>query len=313
MGEEYAKEFVELVDKAKAVSKPLRVVLAGADSENMLRAIFDAETDGFVKPVLVGNRDRIFTILKKLELTDRDYDLQPINDDTNPVQYSIEMINAGKGDCLMRGNTQTKDFLMPVLNKMNHLIREDALVTHVVFLKIPEQEKICAFSDVTVVVKPSMERKKQIVRNMVRAMNVMEKTHPSIALLDLVETPSFNLRDSVEAQTIVMEHRNHPIADCELIGPIPWDLIISKEAAQLKGYDCPYCGEFDGVVVPDLMSGNLLTKTLQHSCHATGYGILVGAKIPIAISSRSDTPEQSYLSLAACAVMKDSKDPVYFK
>ncbi len=157
MSEVYAEQFSSLVEKAKAVSKPIKVALAGADSENMLKAIFDAEADGFVKPILIGNREKIYTILKNLGLADREYDLQPINDDTNAVQYAIEMINAGKANCLMRGNTQTKDFLLPVLNKMNHLIREGALVTHVTFLKAPDQDHVCAFSDVTLLVKPSVE------------------------------------------------------------------------------------------------------------------------------------------------------------
>ena len=81
---------------------------------------------------------------------------------------------------------------------------------------------------------------------------------------------------------------------------------MSKEAARLKGYDCPACGEFDGIVVPNLMSGNLMIKILQHNAGAKGCGVLVGAKIPIAISSRSDAPEQTYMSLAACAAMWDS-------
>jgi phosphotransacetylase len=111
------------------------------------------------------------------------------------------------------------------------------------------------------------------------------------------------MRDTVEDQTMVREHQYRPIADCNLAGPIAYDLIMSKEAARLKGYDCPWCGEFDGIVVPNLMSGNLLVKVLQHNAGATGCGILVGAKIPVAICSRSDDPGQAYLSLAACAAM----------
>ena len=122
-------------------------------------------------------------------------------------------------------------------------------------------------------------------------------------LLSLVEKPSFQMRDTVEDQTMVREHQYRPIADCNLAGPIAYDLIMSKEAARLKGYDCPWCGEFDGIVVPNLISGNLLVKVLQHNAGATGCGILVGARIPIAICSRSDEPEQAYLSLAACAAM----------
>ncbi len=216
------------------------------------------------------------------------------------------MIRAGEADCLMRGNTQTRDFLMPVLNKANHLIREDALVTHVVFLKVPGYERLLAISDVTLLINPPIETRKKVVANMVRALKVFGVEKPNIALLSLVETPSFQMRDSVEDQTMVRQHASRPIADCNLVGPIAYDLIMSKEAARLKGYDCSFCGEFDGIVVPNLISGNLMVKVLQRNAGATGCGILVGAKIPIAICSRADEPEQAFLSLAACAAMWDS-------
>ena len=148
-----------------------------------------------------------------------------------------------------------------------------------------------------------MEMRKKVVANMVRALKVFGVEKPNIALLSLVESPSFQMRDSVEDQTMVRQHASRPIADCNLVGPIAYDLIMSKEAARLKGYDCPFCGEFDGIVVPNLFSGNLLVKVLQRNAGATGCGILVGAKIPIAICSRADEPEQAYLSLAACTAM----------
>ena len=92
-----------------------------------------------------------------------------------------------------------------------------------------------------------------------------------------------------------------------MVGPIPYDLIVSKEAARLKNYDCEYCGEFDGIVVPNLMAGNLLIKVLQMNARANSLGMIVGAKVPIAITSRSDSKEQAYLSLAACATMFQQK------
>lgn len=303
MSEVYAKEFDTIVAKAKAAGKPMRVAVAGADVENILQGLFDAQQDGFVEPILIGREKKILAMLKALGLEDRPFELLAIDNDTNPVQYAIEMIRAGKADALLRGNTQTRDFLMPVLNKANHLIREDALVTHVVFLKVPGYERLLAISDVTLLINPDMETRKEVVSNMVRALNVFDVEKPNIALLSLVETPSFQMRDTVEDQTMVRQHQYRPIADCNLVGPIAYDLIMSKEAARLKGYDCPFCGEFDGIVVPNLISGNLLIKVLQHNAGATGCGILVGAKIPVAISSRSDTPEQTYLSLAACTAM----------
>ena len=303
MSEAYAKNFDGVVAKAKAIEKPMRVALAGADAENILQGLFDAQEDGFVEPILIGNGEKITALLDKLGLRERNYDLQPIDGGTNAVQYAIEMINAGKADALLRGNTQTRDFLMPVLNKGNHLIKEDALVTHVVFLKVPGYERLLAISDVTLLINPTADGRKEVARNLVKALNVFGVKKPNIALLSLVEKPSFQMRDTVEDQTMVRQHQSRPIADCNLAGPIAYDLIMSKEAARLKNYDCPWCGEFDGIVVPNLMSGNLLVKVLQHNAGASGCGILVGAKIPIAICSRSDDPSQAYLSLAACAAM----------
>ena len=307
MSETFAHDFDTIVEKAKARQTPARVVIAGADVENILLGAFDAEEDGFVTPILVGNRKKITDMLDRLGLADRKYYLQPVSDDVNVVQYSIEMILAGKADVLMRGNTQTRDFLMPVLNKGNHLLSH-GLMTHVVMLKIPDCEKITAISDVTILVEPSIEQRKEVIKNMVRALRLIGVENPNIALLSLVEKPSFHMRDTVEAQTLVMQQEEEPFAPCNLVGPIPYDLIISKEAARLKNYDCPYCGKFDGIVAPNLLSGNLMIKILENNARANSFGIIMGAKIPIAITSRSDSKEQAYLSLAAAALMENRLD-----
>ncbi len=306
MCEQYPHDFDFIVDKAKALDKPVRVVIAGADVENILQGAFDAQEMGFIEPILVGNRKKIMDIIEKLGYTDRSFDLQPVSNDTNVVQYSIEMILAGKADVLMRGNTQTRDFLLPLLNKANHLV-ERKLITQLSMIKVPNLEKVLCVSDVTLTVNPSVEQRKEIIKNMVVAMNKFGIDNPNIAILSLVEKPSFHMRDTVEAQNIVMEHRREPIAECNLVGPIPYDLIVSKEAARLKGYDCPYCGEFDGILVPDLMSGNLIVKTLEAHAGATTCGVIVGAKVPVAITSRSNPKEQAFLALAACAILAQDK------
>ncbi len=312
MSVEFAKEYESIVSKARAEGRRMRVALAGADSESILKGLFEAEADGFVEPILIGNYKRIQEMTERLGLKDRHYDLQPVDDSTNVVQYAIEMIKSGNADCLMRGNTSTRDLLMPVLNKANHLIRDDRLVTHVVFLKIPGYEKLLAVSDVTLLINPSADGRREVLKNIVRALRVFDINHPNIALLALVEKPSFQMRDTVEDQTIVREHEKRPIADCNIAGPIAYDLIMSKEAARLKNFDCPYCGEFDGIVVPNLMSGSLLVKTLQMNAGAESCSILVGARVPVAITSRSDSPDKAYLSLAACAAMWKDPDHRYF-
>ena len=303
MSEKYAAEFQSIIERAKSLERPMRVAVAGADAENILKGLFEAEAEGWVKPILIGNYEKIRAVLEDIGCSGRKYDIQPVADGDSPVQYAIEMINAGKADVLMRGNTQTRDFLMPILNKANHLIREDALVTHVVMLKIPDYDRLLAVSDVTLLINPTEDHRVEVVKNMTRTLNAFGIEKPNIALLAMVEKPSFHMRDTVEDQNMVRRHQRHPIADCNLAGPIAYDLIISKEAARLKNFDCPYCGEFDGIVVPNLMSGNLLVKVLEHNAGALGCGVLAGAKIPVAITSRSDAPEKAYLSLAACGAM----------
>ena len=168
-------------------------------------------------------------------------------------------------------------------------------------LAYPGYDRLLAISDVTLLIDPSADARVEVARNMVQVLKSFGVEKPNIALLAMVETPSFHMRDTVEDQTIVRKHQKEPIADCNLVGPISYDLIISKEAARLKNYDCPYCGEFDGIVAPNLISGNLLIKALMIHGHCSSFGVIRGANIPIAITSRSDPQEQSYLSLAACA------------
>ena len=303
MNENFLTGFEGIVEKAKAVERPMRVVIAPADAENILLGAFRAQDESFVEPILVGNEGKIRAALERIGMAGRDVQIVDASGGDSSIQYAIEMINAGDADCLMRGNSSTRDFLMPVLNKSNHLIQDDALVTHINFLKVPGLQRLLAISDVTLLINPPMDLRKKVVQNMVKALNAFDVKHPNIALLALVEKPSYHMRDTVEDQTMVRENERRPFADCNLVGPIAYDLIVSKEAARLKGFDCPCCGEFDGIVVPNLATGNVMVKVLQQSAGASGFGVLVGARIPIAITSRADAPEQSFYSLAACAAM----------
>ena len=111
------------------------------------------------------------------------------------------------------------------------------------------------------------------------------------------------MKDTVEAQRLVMEHAAKPFANCNLVGPIAYDLILSQEAARLKGYDCEYCGKFDGIVAPSLLAGNLIVKGWQAHAHARTCGVVIGAKVPVALTSRSDDKDVAFLSLAFCAAL----------
>lgn len=296
------QNFEQIVEKAKQTGKRSRVVIAGADAENILLGAFHAAEEGFAHPVLVGEEAKIRPLLERLGLDKRDFDLVPAQPGDNLTQKAIDLINQGRGDVLMRGSTQTREFLLPLLDKKNGL-RTKRLITHIDLVSMPEYPKLIAIGDVTVTVRPTLAQKKDILRNMVDTLRYVEDETPNIALLALVEQPSFHMNDTIEARDLVKEHQRHAIAACNLVGPIAYDLILSKEAARLKGYDNPLCGEFDGIVAPSLLAGNLIVKGWQMHAHARTCGVIVGAKIPVAITSRSDSADVSFLSLAFCNVL----------
>ena len=298
---QFVKDFDFVINRAKSLKKPARVVVTGAYVENILKAVFEAEAEGFCRPVLVGSEDRILSILERLGLKDRNYDICHVEEGDDLVQHAIDVVNAGMGDILMRGNTSTRSFLMPILNKENNLAK--GFVSEVALVKVPYYDRVLALSDVSVSVNPSVEQRMEIVKNTVEVLNALGKDHPNVALMALSEKPSFHMRDTVEAQNIVREHEAEAIANCNLVGPITWDLIVSKEAAAAKHFDCPICGEFDAVVMPNVMAGNTTMKVLGMSANCNTCGVLAGTRVPVAMTSRASSVERVYLSLCVAAAM----------
>lgn len=294
--------FEQIVARARQSLRKNRVVIAGADAENILLGTFQAQDDGFATPILVGEEDKIRPMLDRLGLSGKPHRLVSTQPGENVVQRAIDLVNAGEGDVLMRGNTQTREFLMPLLDQKNGL-RTEKRLTHIDLVSMPEYPKLIAIGDVTVTIEPTLNQKKEIIQDMTEMLESVGYDKPNIALLSMVEKVAFHMKDTVEAQELVREHEQKPIANCNLVGPIAYDLILSKEAARLKGYDCPLCGEFDGIVVPSLLAGNLIVKCWQMHAHAKTCGVVIGAKVPVALTSRSDDKEVSYLSLAFCSAL----------
>ena len=296
------KNFDQIVERAKRSFRKMRVVIAGADAENILLGTFEAQDAGFATPVLVGEAEKIEPMLERLGLKDKTYRLVATQPGEDVVQAAVNVIRRGEGDVLMRGNTQTRDFLMALLDKKNEL-RTDKRLVHIDLVSMPEYPKLIAIGDVTVTIQPDIQQKKEIIRSMTETLESVGYDKPNIALLSMVEEVNFHMKDTVEAQELVRSHADTPIANCNLVGPIAYDLILSKEAARLKNYDEPLCGEFDGIVVPSLLAGNLIVKCWQMHAKAKTCGVVVGAKVPVALTSRSDNKDVSFLSLAFCAAL----------
>lgn len=299
------KNFDDILKMVPQRNRPMRVILAGSDGENMIRGLFYAQEKGLAQPVLVGDRAKTMTVLEKFRLENEPYTFVEASPGHNVTQLSIDILNEGGGDVLMRGNVQTRDFLMPVLDRDNKL-RTDRLMSHVSLASLPEYPKLIALSDMTVIINPNLQQKKSIIRNTADALKAFGYENPKLAMLSLVENVTFHMQDTVDSQRLVSEQKQRPFADCELWGPIAYDLILSKEAARLKNYDCPWCGGgFDGIIAPDLSTANTLVKSWLIHAHAVTCGAVVGARVPIALTSRSSNEEETYLSLVFCAILDE--------
>ena len=294
-------EMLALVDH----QRPIRAAIAGADSENLLQAVFRAQDEGFLQPILVGDRARTVSLLEKLGLKDKPYSMVEVAPGHNAAKAAIEAINCGDAELLVRGNMFAHDFLVPVLDKHNGLYA-DRLISHVALASLPDYPRLLALTDMAVVVQPDVQKKKYMINNITDALQALGYDSPVLALLALVEAVTFHVNDTVEAQTIMMDQARHPFTDATLWGPIAYDLIVSKEAARLKNYDCPYCGEgFDGIVAPELTLANTLVKSWMMHSKTQTCGAVIGATVPISFVNRSASVQDHYLSLAFGSILVD--------
>jgi len=299
------KNFDQMLDLLPQLDRPRRVVLAGSDGENMLKGLFAAQEAGFAQPVLVGDRARTITKLEELGLANEPYTMVDTMPGQNVASAAIDVIRYGEGDILMRGNMLTRDFLIPVVNSATGLREEKSILSHVSLASMPDYPKLLALADMAVIIRPDISKKRAIIRNTVAALRALGIERPKLAMLSLIEKGTFHMQDTIEAQSLVFEHQRRPIADCELWGPISYDLIISKEAARLKNYACPWTGGgFDGIIAPELITANTLLKSWLIHAHSHVCGAVMGAKVPIALTSRSASEQEAFLSAAFCTILE---------
>ena len=300
------QNFDQMLEMVPKLDRPLRVVLAGSDGENMLKGLFQAQEMGFAQPVLVGDRARTVAKLEELGLEKEPYTMVETTPGDSIVHGAINVIRYGDGDILMRGNMLAHDFLAPLMDRNTGLRDGDRIMSHVALANLPEYPKLLALADMTVIIRPDLSRKKAIIRNTVDALNALGYKKPKLALLSLVEKGTFRMQDTVEAQSLVYEQKRVPFVDADLWGPISYDLILSKEAARLKKYDCPWTGGgFDGIIAPELTTANTLLKSWLIHAHSDLCGAVMGAKVPIAMTSRSVSARESLLSLAFCTILHE--------
>lgn len=294
------KNFEELIDKIKNRSSLAKVAVAAAHDEHTLEAVFKAAKDNIVEPVLVGDKIKIQEIIEKLNIQFDSEKIIHTENDTEASEKTVELINEGKADFIMKGKLQTADLLKAVVNKEKGL-RTGKVMSHVAILEVPSYHKLIAITDGGMMMYPNVEEKKQIIENAVDVLLSMGYKNPKVAVLAAVETVNPKMPEAVDADLLKKMNLAGEIKNCIVEGPISFDLTMNKESAEIKGFNSPVTGEADILIAPNITTGNILSKALIELAQGKMAGMIVGAKVPVVLTSRGATSEEKYLSLVLSA------------
>ena len=294
------KSFDDLIKKVQNLDSMKKVAVVSAQDEHTLEAVFKAKKDNIVEPILIGNKKKIIEILSGLHESVLEESIINVESDSEAAEKAVELINENKADFIMKGKIQTADLLRAVVNKENGL-RTGKVMSHIVIHEIPTYHKLLAVTDGGMMMYPNLDEKKQIIENAVSTFLALGYENPKVAVLAAVETVNPKMQESVDADMLKKMNIKGEIKNCIVEGPISYDLTMSKESASIKGFVSPVTGQADIIVVPNITVGNILGKSLVYSAGAKMAGFIVGAKVPIVLTSRGSTSEEKYLSLALSA------------
>lgn len=294
------KNFDELIAHVKTGSRVKRVAVVSAADSHTLEAVFRAKKEGISEPILIGDLSAIEKVLEELGETLSKDQILHASTDEEAARIGVSLIREGGADFLMKGKLQTADLLRAVVDKENGL-RTGSVMSHMAIHELPNYPKLLAVTDGGMMLYPNLEEKKALILNGVGALANMGYVCPKVAVLAAVETINPKMQETLDASALKLMNINGDLPGCLVEGPISYDLVMSQESADIKGYKSPITMDADLLVVPNITTGNILGKALVYSGGAKMAGFVIGAKVPIVLTSRGSSSEEKYLSLALSA------------
>ncbi len=289
----------DLVKIASAKGKKT-VAVAAADDDHVLHAISAARKAGIIEAIFVGHAENINKIAgaENIDISG----IQIIDEPNAAVaaKKAVEVVNNGNAQILMKGLVSTADFLRAVLNKEVGL-RTNNLLSHIGLFELPNYHKLLALTDAAQNVAPTFEEKIQILNNSVSCLNRLGVACPKVAVLAAVETVNPKMEVTIHASMMVQMNRRKQIKNCIIDGPLALDNAVSKEACDHKGIVSEVGGDADLLFAPNIEVGNALYKAFNYLAGGTIAGAILGAKVPIVLTSRADSNRSKYMSIALAA------------
>ena len=280
-----------------------KLVLAAAQDQHSLGAIIKAWKDNIIEPILVGDKEEIESICQS-----NNYDITGVRIVHEPnidksVETAVRMISSKQGDILMKGKIGSATLLRCVLNK-DWGLRTGNLLSHFALFEVETYQKVIAVTDVAMNIAPTLHDKIAIVNNSVACLNRLGYEMPKFAVLGAVEMVNENMQATLDAALLSKMNQREQIKNCIIDGPLAFDNAVSLESAQLKGIKSEVAGDTDLLLMPDIEVGNVLYKSLVFFAKAKVASIILGAMVPIVLTSRSDSEQAKFdsilLAAAAC-------------
>lgn len=299
------KDLHDMLDKLKQEEKVILSVAAAEDREVLL-AIKDAVNKEVIQPILVGQADKIKSISN-----DINFELEGITIIDSPsieesAKIAVELVSKQEADFVMKGLLDTSILLKSVLNK-EYGLRTESLLSHVMIYQLENYHKLLILTDGGMNISPDYEQKEKILKNAIQAAKCLGMDEVKVACLAAKEKVNPKMQATVDARLLQEACKEGKFGEGVIVeGPLAFDLAISKESSEIKGFKSEVSGDTDILLVPNIEVGNGIGKSFTYMANAKSAGIIMGAKAPVVLVSRADSHESKLYSIAYGALIAKS-------
>jgi phosphate butyryltransferase len=296
------KSLSDMLNQLKGQDKVILSVAAAEDKE-VLIAIKDAVEKEIIKPILVGQAEKICTIAKEINFNL--VDIKIINSETieESAKIAVQLVSNKEADFVMKGLLDTAVLLKEVLNK-DYGLRTDSLLSHVMIYELEKYHKLLLLTDGGMNIAPDYEQKEKILKNSIQAAKSLGIKTVKVACLAAKEKVNPKMQTTVDADLLQKACEGGKFGENVIVeGPLAFDLAVSKEASEIKGFKSEISGDVDILVVPTIEVGNGIGKAFTYMTNSKSAGIIMGAKAPIVLVSRADSHESKLYSIAYGALI----------
>ena len=291
-------EKYERLVAATANLQPLATAVAHPCDESSLRGALEAAEAGMISPILVGPGEKIRSVAKSFDLDIGGIEIVDAAHSQAAAEKAVELVRSGKAQLLMKGSLHSDEILGAVAKRETGL-RTARRISHVFVMDVPTHPQTLFITDAAVNIAPDLPAKRDIVQNAIDLYAGLGLGTPKVAILSAVETVNPGIPSTIDAAALCKMADRGQITGGELDGPLAFDNAISPEAVRIKGIKSPVAGRAQILVVPNLEAGNMLAKNLSFLARADAAGIVLGARVPVILTSRADNVRSR---MASCAV-----------